>query len=149
VANAKLTLEDQIKLAKVENESLKESMNAVVEGERADEAYSETLYTQKSEQFAARIRKGTQKNESELNTIKVQYSGAQDKYLEELKKLEREIAIQSQRAKVLETRRDNENVAFSNDIQIIRKRVLDYERHIKKLKHHVDKEDTESLVKEL
>lgn len=27
--------------------------------------------------------------------------------------------------------------------------MLDYERHIKKLKHHVDKEDTESLVKEL
>lgn len=70
-------------------------MNSVIEAERADEAYSETLYTQKSEQFAARIRKSTQKNESELNTIKVQYSGVQDKYIDELKRLEREIAIQS------------------------------------------------------
>lgn len=73
----------------------------------------------------------------------------QDDYLKELKRLEKEIAVQTQRTKVFETRRDNENVAFSNDIQIIRKRVVDYERHIKKLKHHVDKEDTESLIKEL
>lgn len=149
IGTAKLSLEDQIKLAKVENESLKESMNKIIEAEKADEAYSETLYAQKTEQFASRIRKSTQKNEQELNTIKVQYSGVQDKYIDELKRLEREIAIQSQRVKVLETRRENETVAFSNDIQIIRKRVVDYERHIKKLKHHVDKEDTESLVKEL
>jgi hypothetical protein len=40
-------------------------------------------------------------------------------------------------------------VAFTNDIHIIRKRVADYERHIKRLKYHVDKEDTDSLIKEL
>jgi hypothetical protein len=34
-------------------------MNKVLEAEKADEAYSETLYSQKSEQFAARIRKST------------------------------------------------------------------------------------------
>jgi hypothetical protein len=64
----------------------------------------------------------------------VQYSGAQDKYLEDLKRIESEIAVQTPKTKVLETRRDNENVAFTNDIQIIRKRVADYERHIKNLK---------------
>jgi chromosome segregation ATPase len=73
----------------------------------------------------------------------------QDEYLKELKRLEREINAQTQRAKVYETRRETENVAFTNDIQIIRKKVADYERHIKKLKYHVDKEDTDSLVKEL
>ena len=31
----------------------------------------------------------------------------------------------------------------------MRKRVADYERHIKKLKLYVDREDTESLVQEL
>lgn len=149
IDNARLSLEDQIKLAKVENESLKESVNKILEAEKADEVYSENLYSQKTEQFAARFRRNTQKNEQELNTIKVQYSTVQDEYLKELKRLEREINIQTQRARVYETRRDTDSVAFTNDIQIIRKRVLDYERHIKKLKHHVDKEDTESLVKEL
>lgn len=63
VEKAKLSLEDQIRLAKVENESLKEAMGKVLEDERADEEYSETLYAQKTEQFAARFRKSTQKNE--------------------------------------------------------------------------------------
>ena len=133
----------------MENESLKESVNKIIEAEKTDQVYSENLYSQKTDQFAARFRRSTQTNEQELNTIKVQYATVQDEYLKELKRLEREINIQNQRGKVFETRRDTDSVAFTNDIQIIRKRVLDYERHIKKLKYHVDKEDTESLIKEL
>jgi len=38
---------------------------------------------------------------------------------------------------------------YSGDVQTLRQRVSQYEKHIKKLKQYVDKEDTEALVKEL
>lgn len=53
------------------------------------------------------------------------------------------------RGKKIESKRTTESSAYSNDIQTLRKRVADYERHIKKLKLYVDREDTESLVQEL
>jgi hypothetical protein len=36
IDGAKLSLEDQIKLAKMENESLKESVNKIIEAEKTD-----------------------------------------------------------------------------------------------------------------
>jgi hypothetical protein len=38
---------------------------------------------------------------------------------------------------------------FQGDVQTLRSRVQQYEKHIKKLKQFVDKEDTDALVKEL
>ena len=49
----------------------------------------------------------------------------------------------------LEDKRTAERQAYINDIQALRKRVTDYERHIKRLKQFVDKEDTEALLGEL
>ena len=79
----------------------------------------------------------------------MQYSQVQEKYLQELQKLEGEIKKVSKKSKQLDTRRSIESQAFTNDIQSLRKRVQDYERHIKRLKMYVDKEDTDALVEEL
>lgn len=38
-----------MRLARIENEILKEAMGKVLEDERVDEEYSETLYAQKTE----------------------------------------------------------------------------------------------------
>lgn len=38
---------------------------------------------------------------------------------------------------------------YQGDVQTLRQRVAQYEKHIKKLKQFVDNEDTEMLVKEL
>ena len=50
---------------------------------------------------------------------------------------------------MLTDRRATETQAFTNDVQALRQRVQDYERHIKRLKVFVDKEDTDALVAEL
>ena len=42
-----------------------------------------------------------------------------------------------------------EQQAFTGDIQSIKKRVIDFERYIKRLKQHVDEEKTTELIEEL
>lgn len=42
-----------------------------------------------------------------------------------------------------------ENQAFSTDIGSIKKRVVNFERYIKRLKKHVDQEKTTELITEL
>ena len=42
-----------------------------------------------------------------------------------------------------------ESATFSKDMIVLRRRVQDYESHIKRLKVFVDSEDTDNLVKEL
>jgi len=79
----------------------------------------------------------------------VQYSQVQDQYLGELQALEASIKSNTKRGKKIEAKRTTESATFSNDIAVMRKRVADYERHIKQLKLFVDKEDTDALVTEL
>ena len=79
----------------------------------------------------------------------MQYSQVQDQYLRELQSLEAKLKANTKRGKKIENKRTTETAAFSNDIIALRKRVTDYERHIKRLKNFVDQEDTESLVTEL
>lgn len=38
---------------------------------------------------------------------------------------------------------------FTNDIQSVKKRVITFERYIKRLKKHVDEEQTTELIKDL
>jgi len=71
IGNAKTRLEDQVALARVENEALKAQVDSICEAERADGNYSENLYAQKTNQFAARFRNASKQNEQELNIIKV------------------------------------------------------------------------------
>lgn len=51
--------------------------------------------------------------------------------------------------KIIDSRRVTETQAFSNDIQSIKKRVINFERYIKRLKKHVDEEKTAELITEL
>ena len=149
IIGAKANLDDQIALAKVENEALKQQVDKICEAERADGNYSEQLYAQKTNQFANRFRKTSKQNEQELSIIKVQYAQVQDQYLSELQTLEAQLKANTKRGKKIENKRTTETAAFTNDITALRKRVTDYERHIKRLKQFVDQEDTESLVQEL
>ena len=73
----------------------------------------------------------------------------QDQYLSELQALEQRLKANSKRGKKIETKRQAETATYSNDVSALRKRVQDYERHIKRLKMFVDKEDTDALVQEL
>ena len=124
-------------------------MDKVIESQTVDGNYSEEAFTRKSAQFAARFRKNTQKNGEELNTVKVQYAEAQDKFLSDLKTLEHDLKVMTQRGKYTEGKRHTEAQAFQSDVQSLRKRVTNYERYIKQLKEYVDKEDTAGLVQQL
>lgn len=69
--------------------------------------------------------------------------------MSELQSLESRLKENTKRGSKIEAKRQAETATFSNDIAAMRKRVTDYERHIKRLKLYVDKEDTEALVEEL
>lgn len=51
--------------------------------------------------------------------------------------------------KDLERRRIVESQAFTGDIQSVKKRVINFERYIKRLKKYVDEEKTTDLITEL
>lgn len=91
VENNKQRLEDQLALARVENEALKSEMDKVIESQKIDGQYSERVYEKKSHQFAARFRKVTQKDSEELNIVKVKHTEAQDIMLLKLKNLEHDL----------------------------------------------------------
>jgi len=55
-----------------------------------------------------------------------------------LKELETDLGKCTDFVKILEQRRGAENQAFSTDIGSIKKRVVNFERYIKRLKRHVD-----------
>lgn len=74
IGGAKNKLDDQLALARVENEALKQQVDQICEAEKVDSNYQEHLYEQKTNQFANRFRKATKQNEQELNVIKVQYA---------------------------------------------------------------------------
>ena len=67
----------------------------------------------------------------------------------ELSSLEAQLKANGKRGKKIDGKRTTETAMFQNDIQALRKRVQDYERHIKRLKLYVDREDTDALVQEL
>lgn len=62
--------------------------------------------------------------------------------LKDIKKIQK-------RGAVTQDQRQRESGTFIKDVQTLRKRVGQYEKHIKKLKVLVDKEDTENLIKAL
>ena len=68
----------------------------------------------------------------------MQYAQVQDQYLADLQQLEAKLKTNAKRGKKIENKRTTETAAFTNDIAALRKRVTDYERHIKKLKQFVD-----------
>ena len=62
---------DQIELARVENQALKEQIDKTIVAEKLDGEYSEEMFERKTEQFASRFRKQAKKHEQDLNVVKV------------------------------------------------------------------------------
>lgn len=59
------------------------------------------------------------------------------------------IEVCEDKIKIIEHRRNTETQAFTADIQSVKKRVINFERYIKRLKKHVDDEKTAELIAEL
>lgn len=131
----RLALQDQLDLVKVNAEN--------------DQQYAVGLYNQKTENYAERFRNQVQKNEHELKVIKVQYGDVQQKCQVESRDLQQKLAECKDKIAIIESRRITESQAFSADIQSIKRRVINFERYIKRLKKHVDEEKTEELIAEL
>ena len=66
-----------------------------------------------------------------------------------LEDLEKNIHICQRKIRALDKQRLAETQAFSSDIQSLKKRVINFERYIKRLKAHVDEEKTTELITEL
>lgn len=107
------------------------------------------LYKQKTDNFAQRFRKLTQTNENDLKVIKVQYDQFQAQYKEDISKLNQHVSECRDKIKSIEQKRMAESQAFAGDIQSVKKRVINFERYIKRLKKHVDDEKTAELITEL
>ena len=63
--------------------------------------------------------------------------------------LDQQIGQCRQKIRVIESRRGTEAQAFIGDIQSVKRRVINFERYIKRLKKHVDEEKTAELITEL
>jgi DNA polymerase III delta subunit len=74
--------------------------------------YNESLYSQKTKQFASRLRKANLKNEEELNIIKTQFGEVQSQYLAELKSLKSDIKTIKRRGDGLSEQRVRESAMF-------------------------------------
>lgn len=81
--------------------------------------------------------------------MKVQFAQVTDDYLKQLKQRKKEVKAVVRRSEELTRLRTNETGTFRGDVQTLRNRVTQYEKHIKRLKQLVDKEDTVALIKEL
>ena len=84
-----------------------------------------------------------------MKVIKAQYDTVSEKYMTDMKKMQEDIGVCKDRIKIIDSRRMTETQAFTNDIQSIKKRVINFERYIKRLKKHVDEEKTAELIAEL
>ena len=115
-------------------------MGKVKVNAKNDQEYTVDLYTRKTDNFAERFRKQAHANENDLKVIRIQYDEVQQKYMQDLKEFESNLAVAKDKISIIESRRVTENQAFQNDIMSIKKRVINFERYIKRLKKHVDDE---------
>ena len=128
---------------------LEDQLGKLRETSGNDQPYAVDLYDQKTNSFAQRFRTQAQTNENDLKVIKSQYSQVQQKYMDDIKQNEAKLSQVRDKIKIIEARRMTEQQAFTGDIQSIKKRVIDFERYIKRLKAHVDEEKTTELIEEL
>ena len=70
------------------------------------------------------------------------------KYMTDLRAIETKFIQCKDKLKLIDSRRQTEQHTFSGDIQSIKKRVINFERYIKRLKKHVDEEKTTELISE-
>jgi hypothetical protein len=67
----------------------------------------------------------------------------------DLKQINGKLHDAKNRIRLIESRRLTEANTFTSDIQSIKKRVINFERYIKRLKKNVDEEKTAELITEL
>lgn len=67
-------MQDEYDLATVENQALKNQLDKLLDAAKNETKYSESLYSQKTNQFAQRFRKLSKENEEDLAIVKVQYA---------------------------------------------------------------------------
>lgn len=149
IQKSKDTLSDERELLLIEKKALEDQLHKLKDHAAVDKDYAADLYAQKTNNFADRFRKQTQQNENDLKVIKSQYEAIQEKYMVELKELAEDIRFCRDKVKIIDQRRTTETQAFSADIQSIKKRVINFERYIKRLKRYVDDEQTAELIAEL
>ena len=139
-------LKDQMELAKLENDQLKQHLDKTLNDMPEDAVYTQKSLKKKESNFASRFRKQSKENEEDLHIVKVQYEQVQAKYLTDLQQLQKELKEVTEKNKHSRVRRNNEANALHGDVATLRKRVKDMENELKKLKALVDEERTDDLV---
>ena len=133
----------------IEQRALQDQLSQLKERSLNDKQYAVDLYQEKTDNFAQRFRQLTHKNENDLKVIRVQYEQFQGESRGELEAMEQQLSYCKKAIKSLDKRRITESQAFQSDIQSVKKRVINFERYIKRLKKHVDEEKTTELITEL
>ena len=149
VEESKQRIKDDRELLLIEKRVLEDQLEQLKERSFNDKEYSVEMYQKKTDSFAERFRKLTQKNEHELKVVKIQYEQFQEQYRSDIAGFNQQIAQCRDKIKIIEQRRATETQAFQADIQSVKKRVINFERYIKRLKKHVDDEKTAELISEL
>lgn len=80
VEESKQRLKDDRELLLIEKRVLEDQLEQLKERSFNDKEYSVDMYQKKTDSFAQRFRKLTQKNEHELKVVKIQYEQFQEQY---------------------------------------------------------------------
>lgn len=142
-------MKDDKELLLIEKRALEDSLGELRERTVNEKEYAVDLYKQKTESFAQRFRKISQQNENDLKVTKVQFETFKEESTQNLEELERNIHMCQKKIRILDKQRHTENQTYQGDIQSLKKRVINFERYIKRLKAHVDEEKTTELITEL
>ncbi len=102
-----------------------------------------------AEDYTNKFRNEVKKKEHKVNILKEQYMHLQKVYVENLKGLEFELEKLSRKENMVEDNRVKEAATFKEDIYVLKDRIAEYERYLKKIKELSDKGKDEELKKEL
>jgi hypothetical protein len=149
VDKSKQQIADEKELLNIEKRALEDSLSEIKERTVNEKEYAVDLYKQKTDSFAQRFRKITKDNENDLKVTKVQFEQFREDTSKTLEELEKNIHICQKKVKILDRTRGSEYTSLSSDISSLKKRVINFERYIKRLKAHVDEEKTTELITEL
>ena len=142
-------IKDDKELLLIEKRALEDQLSKLKDMSLSDKEYAVDLYKQKTENFASRFRKMSLKNENDLKVTKVQFEQFKEESESKLDGLEKHIHICQKKIRILDKQRLTDGQSFKNDIQSVKKRVINFERYIKRLKSYVDEEQTTQLINEL
>ena len=149
VGRTKTRVQDDYDLAQVENQALKSQLDKLLDAAKNETKYSDTLFTQKTSQYAHRFRKLSKENEEDLAIVKVQYAQVQQKYLGELQAVEAQLSEVIEKGKLMHNRRATERDTFHPEVLELRARSAHLDKDIKHLKALIEEELNEELIEDL